>query len=323
MARFKLRSAIALLAVAATLGFTVLADAAPRFNAGSRGSRTFSAPPSTATSPNAARPVERSMTQPGQPGSTVNRPATANPAAQTGGGFFRPGTMLGGLAAGFLGAGLFGMLFGGGFLAGLGSFAGFLGLMAQILLIVIVARLAWAWWQRRSSQQPAAAYAGANRDMHGDAGSRPSPLFPGLGSGSTFDNRPIMIKPEDYDAFERTLEDVQAAYSNEDVNRLGDLVTPEMLSYYAEELAANASRGVRNELADVKLLQGDLAEAWREGEDEYATVAMRYQQSDRLLDRNTGQVVESTEKPDEGVEYWTFRRAKGGPWMVSAIQQTD
>jgi predicted lipid-binding transport protein (Tim44 family) len=262
------------------------------------------------------------MTQPGQPGSTVNRPATANPAAQTGSGFFRPGTMLGGLAAGFLGAGLFGMLFGGGFMAGLGSFAGFLGMMAQILLIVIVARLVWAWWQRRS-QQPAPAYAGANRDMHGDAGARPSPLFPGLGSGSTFDNRPIMIKPEDYDAFERTLEDVQAAYSKEDVNRLGDLVTPEMLSYYAEELAANASRGVRNELTDVKLLQGDLAEAWREGEDEYATVAMRYQQSDRLVDRKTGQVVESTEQPDEGVEYWTFRRAKDGPWMVSAIQQTD
>ncbi len=190
MARFKLRSAIALLAVAATLGFTVLADAAPRFNSGSRGNRTFSAPPPTATSPGTARPIERSMTQPGQPGSTFNRPATANPAAQTGGGFFRPGTMLGGLAAGFLGAGLFGMLFGSGFLAGLGSFAGFLGLMAQILLIVIVARLAWAWWQRRS-QQPAAAYANANRDMHGDAGSRPSPLFPGLGSGSTFDNRPI------------------------------------------------------------------------------------------------------------------------------------
>ena len=321
MARFNLRSAIALLAVAATLGFTVLADAAPRFNSGSRGNRTFSAPPPTATSPGTARPIERSMTQPGQPGSTFNRPATANPAAQPGGGFFRPGTMLGGLAAGFLGAGLFGMLFGGGFLAGLGSFAGFLGLMAQILLIVIIARLAWAWWQRRS--QPAAAYAGANRDMHGDAGSRPSPPFPGLGSGSTFDNRPIMIKPEDYDAFERTLEDVQAAYSNEDVNKLGDLVTPEMLSYYAEELAANASRGVRNELADVKLLQGDLAEAWREGDDEYATVAMRYQQSDRVLDRNTGQVMESTEHPDEGVEYWTFRRANGGPWMVSAIQQTD
>ena len=319
MARFKLRSAVALLAVAATLGFTMLADAAPRFNAGSRGTRTFSAPPPTATSPNAARPVERSMTQPGQPGSTVNRPATANPAAQTGGGFFRPGTMLGGLAAGFLGAGLFGMLFGGGFLAGLGSFAGFLGLLAQILLIVIIARLAWAWWQRRS--QPAAAYAGANRDMHGEAGSRPSQLFPGLGSGSTFDNRPIMIKPEDYDAFERTLEDVQAAYSNEDVNKLGDLVTPEMLSYYAEELAANASRGVRNELADVKLLQGDLAEAWSEGERDYASVAMRYAITDRYIDRATSKVVEG-ETPQEVTEVWTFMRVRGGSWLLSAIQQT-
>ena len=57
----------------------------------------------TATSPGSVRPIERSMTQPGQPGSTFNRPATTNPAAQAGGGFFRPGTMLGGLAAGLAG----------------------------------------------------------------------------------------------------------------------------------------------------------------------------------------------------------------------------
>src|SRR5262245_52287484 len=38
----------------------VVADtnAATKFNAGSRGSRTYAAPPSTATSPNGARPVE-------------------------------------------------------------------------------------------------------------------------------------------------------------------------------------------------------------------------------------------------------------------------
>ena len=34
--------------------------------------------------------------------------------------------------------------------------------------------------------------------------------------------QPIEIKPDDYDAFERTLDDVQAAYSNEDVTTLGD-----------------------------------------------------------------------------------------------------
>jgi hypothetical protein len=35
----------------------------------------------------------------------------------------------------------------------------------------------------------------------------------------------------------------------------------------------------------VKLLQGDVAEAWREGDDDYATVAMRYSMVDRTLDR--------------------------------------
>ena len=48
---------------------------------------------------------------------------------------------------------------------------------------------------------------------------------------------------------------------------------------------------------------------------------MRYQQVDKVVDRITGRVVEGGDTPDEGVEYWTFRRAQGGPWMVSAIQQ--
>ena len=91
----------------------------------------------------------------------------------------------------------------------------------------------------------------------------------------------------------------------------------------SEDLATNASKGVVNRVSDVKLLQGDLAEAWREGGDEYATVAMRYQQVDKTLDRATGKVLEGDDKPDEGVEYWTFRRPQGGPWMVSAIQQTN
>ena len=320
---FRFRSALALAAVALTLAFAVTSDAAPRFNAGSRGMRTFSAPPPTATAPNAARPIERSMTTPGQPGSTFGRPGTTAP--QTGG-FFSRGGMLGGLAAGFLGAGLIGMLMGNGFLGGIAGFAGFLGLLAQIALVVIVARLAWGWWQRRS--QPASAYANTPHGARPN-GARPQNGmsflngFGANGGGNTTDSRPIQIKPEDYTAFEDTLRGVQAAYSKEDVTKLGTLVTPEMLSYYAEELAANASRGVRNEISDVNLLQGDLAEAWGEGNDDYATVAMRYQQNDRLVDRNNGSVVEAGDSLDEGIEYWTFRRASGGPWMVSAIQQTD
>src|ERR1700738_331563 len=66
-------------------------------SSGSRGARTFSAPPSTSTAPGTAQPFNRTFTQPGSPGVG----AAAAPGAR--GGFFnRPG-LLGGLAAGFLG----------------------------------------------------------------------------------------------------------------------------------------------------------------------------------------------------------------------------
>jgi predicted lipid-binding transport protein (Tim44 family) len=93
-----------------------------------------------------------------------------------------------------------------------------------------------------------------------------------------------------------------------------------MVSYFAEELASNASQGVINRVADVKLLQGDLAEAWREGDTDYATVAMRYSLDDQTVDRDSGRVVQGG--PGEATEVWTFMRKRGGHWLLSAIQQT-
>jgi predicted lipid-binding transport protein (Tim44 family) len=94
-----------------------------------------------------------------------------------------------------------------------------------------------------------------------------------------------------------------------------------MVSYFAEDLAQNSSRGVINRISDVKLLQGDLAEAWREGSNEYASVAMRFSLVDQLLDRAGGNVVEGSAAPQEVTEVWTFRRPRGGTWTLSAIQQ--
>ena len=60
----------------------------------------------------------------------------------------------------------------------------------------------------------------------------------------------------------------------EDLLTLRATLTPELLSYFSEELAANASRGVINRFTDVKLIQGDLAEAWREGRNDHATARL-------------------------------------------------
>jgi predicted lipid-binding transport protein (Tim44 family) len=229
------------------------------------------------------------------------------------------GGLLGGLAAGFIGAGLFGMLFGHGFMGGMGGFASILGLLLQIGLVVIVARLAWAWWQRRN--QPAMATGPSFRDNL--AGGRPAAGgFAGFGGGAPAApaDEPIEVTPADFDVFEKLLGDIQTAYGKEDLGALRAHMTPEMLSYFSEELARNASRGVVNQISDVKLLQGDLSEAWREINDEYATVAMRYSLNDKFVDRATGRVVE--EGPSEATEFWTFRRARDGQWLLSAIQQT-
>jgi predicted lipid-binding transport protein (Tim44 family) len=326
MLRKWLGSVFAVLAVAAVLALVASeADARMRGGFGSRGTRTFSAPPPTATAPKAAQPIQRTMTQPGQPGgSTVGRAAT--PASQPGGLFNRPG-LLGGLAAGFLGAGLIGMLMGHGFMGGLGGLASMFGLLLQIGLVVIVGYLLWNWWQRR--QQPAAAYAGGANLRQDMSGGRPSPMNVGAlggigglgGSAPPQANGAVEIKPEDFDAFERLLGEVQTAYGQEDLNALRARVTPEMLSYYSEELAHNQSQGDSNPISDIKLLQGDLAEAWREGNDDYATVAMRYSLNDRILDRNNGKLIEQL--PSEVTEHWTFRRANGGSWVLSAIQQAE
>src|ERR1700675_2071613 len=143
------------------------------FSSGSRGARTFSAPPSTSTAPGTAQPFNRTITQPASPG--LGTPA--------GGGFFnRPGMgMLGGLAAGFLGAGLLGMLFGGGMFGGLGGMSSMLGLILQIGLIVIVVRMAMSWWQRRHATAPA--YAGAAAGYGAPSSMRSASGF-GLGSSS-------------------------------------------------------------------------------------------------------------------------------------------
>jgi predicted lipid-binding transport protein (Tim44 family) len=285
------------------------ADARPLggFSAGSRGMRTYSAPPTTNTAPSAS-PIQRSLTQ----------PSTAAPMGQTrpSFGLFSGRGLFGGLAAGFLGAGLFGLLFGYGFFGGMAGFASMLGLLLQVVLIVIVARFIFAWWQRRNT--PAGAYA--------TTGPSTGYSFAGLagtssGTVSRTTAPPITITKSDYDAFERLLGDIQSAFSAEDLPALRGALTPEMLSYFSEQLADNASRGLINRVTDVILLQGDLAEAWREGSIDYATVAMKYALKDSMVERASGRVVQGGERT-EVTELWTFRRARGGNWLLSAIQQT-
>jgi len=307
--RWKLLSGKAL-AVVAVLGAGAMltADFADArggrgFSFGSRGSRTFQAPPATKTAPRAAQPIQKSITQPGRP--------TAGAATQASRGGLMRNLLLGGLMGAALAT-----------IFGAGMFANVLGFLLQGLLIAGLVMLVIAFFRSRSAaNQPAMARAGT-------AGASPPPGEQAYrqSAGSFGTQAPeLTITGDDYDAFERLLKEVQLAYANGDVNTLGERVTPEVLSQFARELDENKRRGVSNDLSEPKLLQGDLAEAWRESSGEYATVAMRYEMVDATVDVKTGRVLEgSTTEPQEVTELWTFTRpagARADKWELSAIQQ--
>ncbi|MBS7791220.1 TIM44-like domain-containing protein [Roseococcus sp. SDR] len=316
---------LTLLAAAAFVLAPALAEAAPggRSSSGSRGARTYQAPPPTNTAPQPARPMERTATQPSAP-ATAGAPgaAAARPAAAPGG-FFARNPMMAGLMGGLLGAGLFGLLAGGGFFSGLGSLAGILGFMLQLALIAGLVFLAMALF-RRFRQQPAPA--GVPNGMMREAQPEQRTMMGGggMGRGPAQPVDEIGVQAADFQAFERSLIEINAAWSREDIAALSRLATPEMVQYFRDDYAALAQRGWKNETRDVKLEQGDLAEAWNEGARDYATVAMRMSLVDWTRDLKTGAITEGNPNArQEQTELWTFVRVQGGPWMLSAIQQTQ
>jgi predicted lipid-binding transport protein (Tim44 family) len=322
---------IAVLAAALSMAFVMVAvdhaDARRGGSFGSRGTRTFQQAPATRTAPQPAAPVERSMTPNPGPGARTN-PAAGQPQTAPRPGFLNGfgGTMLRGLLIG----GLIGMLLG----HGLGGMAGMLGMLVQILLIGLVVVLALRFFRSRQQQPtlagagPAGSYARDEEpgrdEVRRESGTIGGFRVPNFGSGSTASaavSEDISLDQRDLDTFERLLGEVQGVYAAEDHGRLRDLATPEMVSYLSEELAENAKKGVRNDVSDVKLLQADIAESWREDDRDYATAAFQYEGRDVMRDRATGRTVSGEDRPTETTELWTFVRPRGGDWKLSAIQE--
>jgi len=325
----RLVSLVPTLAVVLALAFAAPAQARMGGSFGSRGMRTFSAPATTSLAPRSVAPIERSMT-PNSGYSTPGYGAYGNYRTPFGRGGFWPGVgggLLGAALGGLLFHGLFGSMLGYGF----GGVGGGLSTIFQLLILAGIVWLAFRWFRGRQTMGPGGyggGYGGYGQRFpydggrgYGNAGS-----YGGQGGGASGPwgagpRDEIGVSNRDLEAFERILGDVQAAYSREDHQALRRYSTPEMVSYFSEELAENATHGLRNDVTDFKFLNGELAEAWREGDHDYATVVMQWSAIDVMRDRQTGEVKRGDPNvPAEGREYWTFVRENGGPWLLSAIQ---
>jgi predicted lipid-binding transport protein (Tim44 family) len=299
-----------------TLSFSaaLIADAKPggsKSSAGSRGSHTNQSVPATPTAPN-----------------TLNRSApNAAPSAQNKAAAPAPqGSFMsrfgGGIMAGLLGAGLFGLLSGSGLFSGLGGMMSILGLVLQIALLGFIGLMIYRFFKRRQEPAMAGVPQGyersaeqaapmANNAQHAHAAPQPAPRER---------SDEIGITAEDYNAFETALKEVQDRYGREDIEGLKAFVMPELLHEFASDIEANKRQNIHNQTGGATLLQGDLAESWREHDGDYASLAIRYSLFDVTRNRATGNVIEgSMATPVEITEVWTFKRPQGGKWLLSGI----
>jgi predicted lipid-binding transport protein (Tim44 family) len=235
-----------------------------------------------------------------------------------GGSFFNRRPFVSGLLGGFIGAGIFGMLFGGGFLhMGLG-FGGLFGVLIQLIILFFVLRWLFRRFLGGGTRQPsifapAAATAPRGRNWQG--------LGPGMDEvGASV--APCQITQADRQAFAQCLVYVQQAWGAGDLNAIAQAATPEMMGYFREQLATLSRQGLRNRVANVSVDGMELSEAWSEGDTDFATVAMRFSMLDVTEDAQ-GRVVDGSPTVRALVtEIWTFTRRRGGHWILAAIQQT-
>jgi predicted lipid-binding transport protein (Tim44 family) len=280
---------------------------------GSRGSRTYDN--------NGAAPMQRSLTPREQPSSPSSRPGYAPYGQQPS--FAQQHPFLTGLAGGFLGSWIGSLLFPhwGGY--GMGYGGGFGGVLGSLILWMLI--IGGVWWLIRSFRGRSGPLTVPELDPTAYRRSEARPAFGGGGGAAR--GQEMQVSQADFQAFEAILKAVQGAWSKGDLGGLRHYVTPEMLSYFAEQLAENESQGVTNRVEQVELVQGDLREAWDEGRLQYATAYLRWRALDYTVrsDRRPGEpgwVVEGDpQRPTEAAEVWTFARSPGGHWLLSAIQQ--
>jgi len=268
---------------------------------GSRGLRTYEN--------NNAQPLGRSMTSPAQSGLSE---ATPSP-AYGGGSFFQRHPFLTGLTGGLIGSWLFGHS---GYAADGTSGGSAIGTLLEFLIIGLLIYFAVRLFRRHafSNGWPG----GTAFSMPRSAGASAAPVRRDRG-------RDINLSNADLSAFQAIHAAVQEAWSAGDLGQLRRLMTPEMLSYFSEELTRNASQGIRNIVSNIELVKGELSESWEEGDLQYATAYMRWRAIDYVtrLGRPPGdpETIVSGNSRVEAEEVWTFVRRRGGDWLLSAIQQ--
>jgi len=259
---------------------------------------------------NGGQPLSRGLPAQAPP---PGRPGFA-PGSSYGGSVLQRHPFMTGLAGGLFGSWLFGRFGAGG---GAGSALGVL------LWIAIIGGLVWFGLRLLRG-----ASGGPGWPRRSPFGARSAGAVGASGAPAGRDRgRDVNLADADLQSFQRLHAAIQEAWSAGDLARLRPLMTPEMLSWFSEELSRNTGRGVRNVVADVRLVAAELTESWEERDRQFATAFLRWRAIDYAVRLGTAASEPDTivggdpRVPVEAEEIWTFVRPRGGAWLLSAIQQ--
>lgn len=287
---------------------------------GSRGSRSYSAPNRTYSTPSPSQPSGIHRPSPSQP--------MATPTSQQSS-FWRSLAM--GIAGGFLGSLLFSGLSHG---MGTGGFGGSgIGLL-EILVFGFLIYYLYAHFKRRreveessvvsyrtqtpSSVEQPMTYVSPSQQQQYYANDVDEGIRHIRQMDPSFDEG--RFKDTAMDIFFR----VQGAWANRDMNSVKHLLTDEMFGILQGDAERLKAEKKFNKLDNIAIRSTELTEVWQEGGQDFITVRFLASLLDYTVSES-GEVLEgSTTEPVKFEEYWTFTRPVGNhQWQLCAINQAE
>jgi predicted lipid-binding transport protein (Tim44 family) len=291
----------------------------------SMGSRGFSSGGSyqrSTPSPQPSGTYQQSQQQTTPQGSPMQQPAPS---------FGR--SLLYGMGGGLLGGMVGSMLFGGrGYAGGAGGWGGGGFGFGDIIILLIIAGIIYFFVKR---------YRARKQEMLMDTvgagyASSPSYGYNESASGQTMQEDPVsqglryiknMDPSFDENRFKELVEDIffkiQGAWTKRDMNVVRDLLAPQMLNTFQNDVNAYIANRQFNRLENIAVRNVEIVDATQDQGEEYITIKFLASLLDYTTDETGNQVISgSSTDPVKFLEYWTFTRKTGNRnWILAGITQ--
>jgi predicted lipid-binding transport protein (Tim44 family) len=299
-------------------------------SSGSRGFRGFGSR-SSYSSGSAARTDQ----QPSYSNSYQNQTRQAPPAytspSPSRGSFLKG--LAGGIAGGFLGSMLFKNL---GY-AGMGS-PGFGGMgILEMIVLVVLGYLVYQLITHRKKTSPSNVHEMSHyeklRSVEAGPYAQDSQFSQPMQSSEHLSEENNAFKLRSYDSSfnltqfkDERMDDflkLQTAWNQRDLNRVTDLIAPELKRVLDDDISDLKNKKRINRLENIAVRGTELVEAWQEYGQEYATLRFRANLVDYTVDEFSGAVVEGDKNQSVKFEEdWTFVRPTGSgrSWKLTAIE---